>query len=248
MKITLLAVLSLALHCIAVPCHAASYPLTFLTEENPPFHYTDKGALKGMAVDILHLMWDKMGEPDSKITIMPWPRAYEAAQNKPGTVIFVTARLPEREKLFKWVGPITMSRLVLLTTRGNTVKLNSDDDIKKYRIGVVHNDVAEIIMRKLGVPKENLDMAPDHKTSVLKLLAGRIDMMVKGEKSLNEFLKGIRQNPEDFKILRKIAGVQVCYAFHKDTPDSVINRYQEALNALKADGTLGRIVRQYQPE
>ncbi len=238
----------LALNCTTVPCRAETYPLTFLTEENPPFHYTDRGVLKGMAVEVLQQIWNQMGEPHKDITVMPWSRAYEAAQNKPGTVIFVTARLPEREKLFKWVGPITMSRLVLLTKRNSTVKLNSDDDIRKYRVGVLHNDVAELIMRKLGVPSAQLDMAPDHKTSILKLMAGRIDMMVKGEKSLNEFLKGIGQNPEDFKVLRKVAGVQVCFAFHKDTPDSVISRYQEALNHLKADGTLNGIIKNHQPD
>lgn len=248
MKIMLTALLLLTLHCMNIPCRAENYPLTFLTEENPPFHYTDNGVLKGIAVDILHRMWEKMEEPRKNIAVMPWSRAYEAAQHKPGTVIFVTARLPEREKLFKWVGPITMSQLVLLTTRENSITLHSDDDIRKYRIGVLHNDVAELIMRRLGVPSQKLDMAPDHKTSVLKLLAGRIDMMVKGEKSLNEFLKGIGQNPENFKVLRKVAGVQVCYAFHKDTPDSVIHKYQGALNALRADGALNRIIRRYQPD
>ncbi|MDD5284550.1 MAG: transporter substrate-binding domain-containing protein [Desulfuromonadaceae bacterium] len=248
MRIGFLAVILLTLHFMPSPCRAETFPLTFLTEENPPFHFTENGVLKGMAVEILYRIWENTGEPRREITVMPWTRAYEAAQNTPGAVIFVTARLPEREKLFKWVGPITMSRLVLLTTRGNTIKLKSDDDIKKYRIGVLNNDVAELIMRKLGVPDEKLDMAPDHKSSVLKLMAGRIDMMVKGEKSLNEFLKGIGQNPEDFRVLRKVAGVQVCYAFNKDTPDRVIKRYQGALNALKADGTLNRIIKRYQPD
>lgn len=248
MKIINFIVLILILHCAVVNCRAETYPLTFLTEENPPFHYTESGVLKGIAVDILHRMWERMGEPDKEISVMPWSRAYEAAQSKPGTVIFVTARLPEREKQFRWVGPITMSRLVLLSTRKSSIKLNSDEDIKKYRIGVLRNDVAEIIMRRLGVPKENLDLAPDHKTSVMKLRAGRIDMMVKGEKSLHEFLKGIGQNPDDFKVLRKIAGVQVCYAFHKDTPDSVIDRYQESLNSLRTEGTLQRIIHKYQPD
>lgn len=248
MRAVLMIVMFLVFQYAGRPCHAESYPLTFLTEENPPFHFTDKGVLKGLAVEVLQRMWERMGEPRREISVMPWARAYEAAQTKPGTVLFVTARLPAREKLFKWVGPITTSKLVLITTRDNEIRLRSDADIGRYRIGVVTDDVAEIIMRSMGIPNDRLDASPDHSTSVRKLLAGRIDLMVKGEKSLNEFLKGIGQKPEDFKALRKVAGVQVCFAFHRDTPDAVIKQYQDALNSLKADGTLGRIVRQYQPE
>lgn len=227
---------------------AETYPLTFLTEENPPFNYSEKGIPGGMAVEVLQRIWGKTGEPQRMITVVPWARGYEAAQNRPGTVLFVTARLPAREKLFKWVGPITMTRLILLTTRGSTITLHSDEDIKKYRIGVLGNDYSEILMREMGVPEERLDVSPDYKSSVLKLVAGRIDMMVKGEKSLPEFLKSINQNPENFKVIRRIAGAQVCYAFHKDTPDSTIMQYQEALNALKADGTLIRIIKRHQPD
>jgi ABC-type amino acid transport substrate-binding protein len=248
MRIPRIIALVLSIQLAAAVCSAGPYPLTFLTEENPPFHYTDKGVLKGMAVDVLHRMWVRMGEPRQEITVMPWVRAYEAAQTRPGTVLFITARLPAREKLFKWVGPITTSKLVLLSTSKKDISLRSDADIARYRVGVVKDDVAELIMRNMGIPKDRLDTSPDHKASVMKLLAGRVDMMVKGEKSLNEFLKGIGQNPDDFKVLRKVAGVQVCFAFHKDTPDSVIKQYQDALNALKSDGTLGRIIRQYQPE
>jgi polar amino acid transport system substrate-binding protein len=231
-----------------VACGAETYPLTFLTEENPPFNYSEKGIPSGMAVEVLQRMWEKMGEPKKVITVMPWSRGYEAAQNRPGTVLFATARLPAREKLFKWVGPITMTRLILLTTRASTVTLHSDEDIKKYRIGVLGNDYSEILMRGMGVPDERLDVSPDYKSSVLKLVAGRIDMMVKGEKSLPEFLKSLNQNPDNFKVIRRIAGAQVCYAFHKDTPDSIIMQYQEALNALKADGTLNRIIKRHQPD
>lgn len=248
MRIRLLAVAAVIFQLSVGLCRAESYPLTFLTEENPPFNYLENGVAKGMAVEVLHHIWERIGTPRKDVTVMPWARAYDAAQSKPGTVLFVTARLPAREKLFKWVGPITMTKLVLLTTRERDIKLSSDDDIKNYTVGVLGGDYTEILMKEKGVTANRLDVSPDYKSSVLKLLAGRIDLMVKGEKSLNEFLKSIGQSPDDFKVIRRITGAQVCFAFHRDTPDSVIKQYQGALNSLKSDGTLGRVVRKYQPE
>jgi polar amino acid transport system substrate-binding protein len=247
-KTLLVGLLMLSALIFGTICQAEPYPLTFLSEENPPFNYSEKGVPKGMAIEVLNLMWERMGEKKKDVMVMPWVRAYADAQTKPGTVLFVTARLPAREKLFKWVGPITMTRLALLTTRSSGIKINSDEDIKKYRVGVLSKDYTEILMKEMGVPARLLDVSPDYKSSVLKLAAGRIDMMVKGEKSLPEFLRSINQNPDDYKVLRRIAGAQVCFAFHHDTPDSVIKQYQNALNSLKVDGTLGKIVRQYQPE
>ena len=49
-----------------------------------------------------------MGTPVSpaQVHLVPWNEGYQAALTGNNTVIFSTARLPERESSFKWAGPI----------------------------------------------------------------------------------------------------------------------------------------------
>ncbi|MDX7833812.1 hypothetical protein SJS03_21745, partial [Aeromonas dhakensis] len=62
----------------------------------------------GLSVDLLKRMLEVSGIGlDRKgIQLLPWARAYQMAQYDPNTVIFSMIRLPEREALFHWVGPI----------------------------------------------------------------------------------------------------------------------------------------------
>jgi polar amino acid transport system substrate-binding protein len=71
----------------------------------------------------------------SAIEFLPWTEGYQRAQKEKNTVLFSTARLPEREKLFKWVGPIRPVKGVLISKSNNNVTIQSDSDIKKYKIG-----------------------------------------------------------------------------------------------------------------
>ena len=88
--------------------------LTYMTEEYPPYQYKEAGTLKGLSVDLLKLMWAKMGVPEQAIAVYPWARGYNLIQNHPNSVLFSMIRTPEREQMFKWVGPIFTARTVLI--------------------------------------------------------------------------------------------------------------------------------------
>ena len=54
--------------------------------------------------------------------------------------MFVTARLPEREELFKWVGPIGPDDWVLLARGDNPINLTSTDRARQYTVGAYKGD------------------------------------------------------------------------------------------------------------
>ena len=58
------------------------------------------------------------------------------------TVLFTTARSPEREQLFKWAGPIVSGRFVLLAKVDKNINITAPEDLKKYRIGAIKDDNA----------------------------------------------------------------------------------------------------------
>lgn len=88
---------------------AAGANIQAVTEELPPYNYRDRdGLVTGLSVDLLQRMVDrsKLSLDSKGVQLLPWARAYQMALHQPNTVIFSIVRLPEREALFHWVGPI----------------------------------------------------------------------------------------------------------------------------------------------
>ena len=83
----------------------ASVGLRIYTENSPPANYLAGGRLQGLSVEIVREILRRRNIPDS-IEMVPWARGYALALNQPNVALFSTTRLPQREKLFKWVGPI----------------------------------------------------------------------------------------------------------------------------------------------
>ena len=89
--------------------------LTFYTEHLPPYNYEENGNVKGLSVDLLEAISLRMGHqiPRENVQIVPWETGYQSALTENNSVIFSTGRIPSRESLFRWAGPISVERDVL---------------------------------------------------------------------------------------------------------------------------------------
>jgi len=79
---------------------------------------------------------------------------------------------------------------------------------------------------------------------VKKLAAGRIDLWATGE-YLAPYLANQEKttNPKPVFVFKE---TQMSLAFNKETPDDLINKLNEILAAMKADGTIEKINAKYQ--
>ncbi len=116
------AILCIVLLSLLIPSATAADRATlakdpvYITEQFPPFSYQEDGKLQGIFVDLLEKMLEHMNTTSnrSEIKLLPWDQGYQMALQDNNTVIFSTGRIPEREALFKWVGPISSIKVVLL--------------------------------------------------------------------------------------------------------------------------------------
>ncbi len=222
--------------------------IKFYTEDYPPFNYMESEELKGLSVDLLMLMLEKL---DSKIkrediTVYPWARSYRYVQQKPNTSLFSMQRSTQREDLFKWVGPIIRNTTVLMAKKERNIVINSIEDLKKYKIGVVRDDVGQFILKEVGIYGENIYDITFPWQVVKVLNSGRIDLWVFGEMASYWIIEKNGLNPYDFeKVFEFDTGEALYYAFHIDTPDTIINDFQSALDELKEDGNLKIIIDKY---
>ena len=135
-----------------------NYSVVLLTENFPPYNMAVNGKnfaqeenINGIAVDIVKEMFKRAGVQYNLTLRFPWDRIYKLALEKPGYGVFVTARLPEREQLFKWVGPIGPDDWVLLAKGDNPINLTSLDEAKSHRIGAYKGDAISEYLTEKGV-------------------------------------------------------------------------------------------------
>lgn len=79
--------------------------ITAVTEDYPPYNYEENGKVTGLSTEIVKATLDE-AEIKYSIKTYPWSRAIEMAENGENVLIFTITRNKERERNFKWVGPI----------------------------------------------------------------------------------------------------------------------------------------------
>jgi polar amino acid transport system substrate-binding protein len=85
-----------------------------LIQEYAPFSYTEAktGEIRGFVTDKIIEIMKRAGET-ADISSTSLARGLNATLNDDNTCLFAFRRTPERENLFKWVGPLTNDNWVL---------------------------------------------------------------------------------------------------------------------------------------
>ena len=221
--------------------------IVLLTENFPPYNMAKNGKnfaqndnIEGIAVDILREAFKRAGIPYSMTLRFPWERIYHLALENPGYGVFVTARVPEREKLFKWVGPIGPDDWVLLARGDSPITLTSLEQARQYRVGAYKGDAIALSLEKQGLAPVIVLRDQDN---ARKLQAGQIDLWATGAPA-GQFLA--RQvGISGFKTVLRFHQAELYLALNKDVPDELVSKLQKALDQLRAEGVLQKISAKY---
>ncbi|KIH86095.1 substrate-binding periplasmic protein [Pseudomonas batumici] len=225
----------------------ADTSLVLLTENFPPYNMAKNGKnfaqdenIEGIAVDIVRETFKRAGVPYSLTLRFPWERIYKLALEKPGYGVFVMARLPERETLFKWVGPIGPDDWVMLARADSQLVLEALQQARKYKIGAYKGDaIAETLARQGLAPVLVLRDQDNAK----KLVAGQIDLWATGDPA-GRFLAR-QEGVTGLKTVLRFNSTELYLALNKEVPDEVVARLQAALDQLRKEGKVDEIMARY---
>ncbi|MCW4011267.1 MAG: cache domain-containing protein [Candidatus Bathyarchaeota archaeon] len=211
--------------------------LTFYTEQFPPCNYQENGTVKGIAVDLLTEITDKLGSKVSadQVQIVPWTDAYQATLTGENSVLFSTARLPAREQSFKWAGPLFMDTYALFTRWNNEVTITDASDLNGYKIGVIKDSAAITQLTNAGVNESYLVYFTNASAIIENLSGGEIDFWCYAQVVGRTLTEQITGNYYSFKNAFQLSYYEYYYAFSKDVPDSTVNSFQQAIDALKQE-------------
>lgn len=120
----------------AVEAHAPSL-IQLHTESAPPYNYLSavSGAnitFCGSSVEIVNKM-QAQSSYKNPINITSWAAGYQALQFMPNYALFTTARTPERENLFQWVGPIASLKDHFYTLTASNIDVSTLDKAKALK-------------------------------------------------------------------------------------------------------------------
>jgi ABC-type amino acid transport substrate-binding protein len=213
-----------------------------MTEELPPYNFLAESVVRGISTDIFLRIMERNGMDinRSDIRMMPWPRAYRMVRDIPGSILFSTARTEEREKLFKWVGPITRLTIALLARKDADIRLDSLEDAARYTIGTIRDGAPEQLVIRGGVPLDRLDRIASPELNIKKLQAGRIDLFAFNVPSTRYLMVRMGIDPDEYEPVYILKQADLYYAFHLDTDSSLISRLNRTLEKMRHPDKSGR--------
>lgn len=213
--------------------------LQLYTEENPPINFSREGKADGLATVVVEELLRRT-HSTAKIQVVPWARGYKMALTTPNTGLFVAVRTPEREKLFKWVGPITTTSTSFYTRAGAGISITSLDEARAAAyIAVPREWYTHQVLRSLGFT--NLALVAKPHDMAKMTLHGHVPLMVYEDQNLPSLLAEVGAQMSDFERLYTFMKSSSYVVFSLETPDAVIQSWQRALDSMKRDGSFGRI-------
>ncbi|MCQ4307094.1 ABC transporter substrate-binding protein [Pseudomonas stutzeri] len=223
------------------------YRVVVLTENFPPFNMAADGKnyaadrnVSGINADIVREMFKRAGIDYSLTLRFPWERIYNQVLEKPDQGLFSTTYTPEREPLFKWVGPLASTGWVLLAPPGSPLRLSSLEQARQYRVGAYKDDAVSQHLESKGF--EPINSLRDQ-ANIGKLLKGQIDLWATTD-PVGPYLAK-QEGVSGLVTALRFNDAQLFLALNKQTPDDVVARLQKALDEMRDDGAIDAIMRRY---
>lgn len=220
---------------------ARAQSVTILTEENPPFNFTQAGKPAGISTEVVSEMVKRAGV-GAHFEVLVWDTAYRRAQAEKNTCLYSTARIENRERLFRWIGPIATNKYVLVAKNDFAASIKSDADARKYKIGAVKTDVKAELLRERAITnivESDTEAQIPAKLFLKKENPDHIDLWVSGlytYKSVAEKAK-----ITGLKVVYLAREQQLYLACSPRTSADALKKLEAALAAMRKDGGWDRL-------
>ena len=219
----------------------------FICDYLPPFQYVGDNIITGVFTEAVELMLSHIGESEH-IEFMSWQEAQDLAMDTPDVFLMTVIRSAQREKQFRWIGPIVpdTSHLYRLAGRDDIV-INNAADLGKYRAGCVSGTWGYNYFIKGGMDEKNITTYETHSMCIQNLLLGNVDVIPIAELQLNHQLKEMNRSIDQVVPAYSITefSTDLYMVTSLKTSDAVYNRYAAAFEAVKNTGKYKKILAKY---
>lgn len=218
--------------------------LQLFTEMAPPFNYYTGSIVdtnfEGSSIDIVEEIQERNGYA-SHVNLTGWLDGYDTVQYLPNSALFTTARTPEREDLFQWVGPIATLRASFYTMADSGITIANLEQAKTlgsiatpsnwYMHDYLLTNNFDNVVATSFSPVEAFNRLKNGEVDALFMYDSGIDWLC-------DTTSTPRANVvEQFEESRMDGYI----AFSLNTPVAIVQQWQQNLDAMKDDGTFQTI-------
>ena len=157
--------------------------------------------------------------------LVPWQRAYSKVLRKgKKNVVFSTTRTEEREKLFKWFGPIARNKNVLFALKNSSTltKENIKRAIQSGKVTGIRGDVGLNYVEQNRSLRKILCHCNSADAMFRLLKKRRVKFMSYGELTTFHLIKKFKLNLNDFEVVYTMAESELWYAVNKSVSDMTV--------------------------
>lgn len=242
--------ISFVLSWIGLAFNIQSHPITVLTEHLPPFQIVDEQSIKGLATEMVDEVFSA-AQIDYQIQANPWTDSYRLALKDPNMCLYSTARIPERENAFQWIGEIASVSSSFYSLANRDIQLTSLEDAKKYLVAVIKDDVTHHFLRAKGFEENKHLYIHSHYETLLALLeipSRKLDLVVLSNE-LFPYRLNPYQNTKNYRELMKIEELTLNFylACNKMGLPDILNKLTNAMSLLEQQGKLQAIREKWSP-
>jgi polar amino acid transport system substrate-binding protein len=229
---------------LLAPWAARAQAIHAVTEATP-YGYLRDGKPAGPANELVELSLQRAGLSDYRISIYPWARSYDLALKEPNVLIYLIARTPPREALFKWAGEFIRIQYHFYKLKDRQdISVRTLDDARNYSVGVMRDDVRHQYLQakgftKLVVSGENLD-------NFRKLLSRQVQLLPLPDRDAAQLCEDTKFDCSGLERVYTLdeMSTSLYMAYSRTTPDEVVARTKTAFDKLKAEGVVKRVMEQ----
>ncbi len=206
------------------------------TEQYPPLTFRNNyGEITGFGTDLVNEIM-KRNKTLYTINLTLWSNALKMILNNPNFCLFTMERIPARENLFQWVGPLGSNKTYFYTKNGSGISITSLEQAKALsKVGTVTSWFSDTYLREVGFT--NLLSDSDPIVMVNKLMNGEIDAFVCSAITFPDILKSAGYNYSQVVAAFELMSTDYYIAFSKNTSSTIVNGWQSTLDKIKQDGT-----------
>lgn len=223
--------------------HTSAQAIVLVAAELPPYVIrSSHGKPSGVAIEIMEEAARRLNEPLT-IELMPLARALTQTAHRKDVLLIPPVRSSQREHLYYWVTPILDEEFVIVSDRNAHPTPLTLKDLPSLKVGTLRHSFGQyLLQQRLNLASQTV---ATEDLNALKLQRGRIDAWVAawnvilynqqtGGFSIDEIVKG-----------ESLMRTQLFIAASKDFPFTEGRRWQAVIDEMRHDGTLARIIRQY---
>jgi len=229
------------------PANAIDTPvrLRILTADNAPLNFSRDGRITGLATEVVRELIERTGT-SGDIEMTTWPDGYRALSDQSSVALFSTVMTAERKGLFHWVGPLVTQDTNLYALKGSGIEIaNLEQARTAGRIATVSKYYSEQMLAAENFT--NTESYPDRATSLRQLLDGKVQLVAASNTEMPAALEMAGVPADGVRSVFTLSTDLVYIAFSRGTSPALVARWQDALDAMKRDGTFSGIYARWLP-